>query len=225
LPTHLHHDDVIRACNASIRKLGVKAIDLYQVHWPNKSIPIKETMQAMEKLVRDGKIRYIGVSNFSAQEVREAQEALKENELVSNQVEYSILARDIEKGLLGYCAREKLTVIAYSPLAHGALYDRRHADLIDLLSNIGKKHGKTATQVALNWLIGKDPVMAIPKASTEMHVKELAGAAGWKLAKSDLDMINEFIRHRRHQHHMRWGPLLKKVPAVADLATWLEHRW
>ena len=192
-PPHFHHDDVIKACDASLKRLGIKTIDLYQLHWPNSAIPIKETMQAMEKLVKDGKIRYIGVSNFSVEEMKEAQEALKENELATNQVEYSILVRGVEKDILGYCKKEKITVMAYSPLTHGALYKKEYSKLTDFLSTIGKAYKKTATQVALNWLICKDPVMVIPKASRKEHVKELIGSADWKLKAKDLDAINGFL--------------------------------
>jgi diketogulonate reductase-like aldo/keto reductase len=192
-PPHFHYDDVIKSCDASLKKLGIKTIDLYQLHWPNNSIPIEETMRAMEKLVKDGKIRYIGVSNFSVEEMKAAQEALKVNELVTNQFEYSILVRGIEKDILGYCEKEKITVMAYSPLTHGALYKKEYSKLTDFLAGIGKAYSKTATQVALNWLICKEPVMVIPKASRKEHVMELIGSADWKLKPKDIGSINEFL--------------------------------
>ncbi len=84
--------------------MGLKYLDLYQLHWPSKSIPISETMNAMEKLVEEGKIRHIGVTNFSLEELKEAQSAMRKYEIVSNQVEYNIVTRDIEKtGLFDYC--------------------------------------------------------------------------------------------------------------------------
>lgn len=83
-PNHFRHDDLIRACRVSISRLNVKQIDLYQLHWPNKRVPIKETIRAMEELVGRGLIRYIGVSNFSVSEMIEAQEAMKREEIVSN---------------------------------------------------------------------------------------------------------------------------------------------
>jgi len=116
-PGHLRHDDVIRACHRSLSRLGTSYIDLYQVHWPDPSVPIKETMSAMEELVREGAVRYIGVSNFSVPETEEAMTALANSELVSNQVEYSLSNRYVEHEILPYCAREKITLIAYSPLA------------------------------------------------------------------------------------------------------------
>jgi diketogulonate reductase-like aldo/keto reductase len=192
-PTHFHYDDVIKACDASLQKLGIKTIDLYQVHWPNASVPIKETMSAMEQLVKDGKIRYIGVSNFSVEQTAEAQASLKENEIVSNQVEYNLMVRDIEKDLVGYCAKERITIIAYSPLAHGKLYSKDYAKLADFLAGVGSKYGKTVTQVALNWLMVKDQVVTIPKASTKEHVMEIIGSTGWSLSAEDSGAISKFL--------------------------------
>ncbi|MEM5802176.1 MAG: aldo/keto reductase, partial [Candidatus Aenigmatarchaeota archaeon] len=198
-PEHFRYNDVIKACNASLKRLGIKQIDLYQLHWPNKFVPIEETMRAMEKLVKEGKIRYIGVSNFSVEETIAAQNALKKNEIVSNQVEYSLLARDIERDLLPFCEKEKITVIAYSPFAQGHLFDKKYSKLHYELEKIAKKYNKTMAQVTLNWLISKKPVVAIPKASDIKHIEENAGAVGWKLRKEDFEKIDEiskkFFRH------------------------------
>ena len=99
---HLHYDDVIRSCESSLKRLETDDVDLYQVHWPNDSIPIAETIKAMEHLAAEGKIHHIGVSNFSVQQTREAQNALSKVSLASNQVEYSLLDRSIEANLLSY---------------------------------------------------------------------------------------------------------------------------
>ncbi|MEM3711193.1 MAG: aldo/keto reductase, partial [Thermoprotei archaeon] len=92
-PEHLHYDDVIRYCQASLKRLMLKQVDLYQVHWPNERIDIAETMSAFERLVDEGKVRYIGVSNFSTEQFEEAQSSLKKYELVSDQVSYSFFDR------------------------------------------------------------------------------------------------------------------------------------
>ncbi len=192
-PSHFRHDDLIRACNASLERLGVREIDLYQLHWPNNSIPIKETMQAMEELVKQGKIRHIGVSNFSLSELKEAQAALKSNEIVSEQVEYSILVREPEHGLLDYCKKERITLIAYSPLARGAIFEKKYNALQMRLEGIGSKYKKSASQVALNWLIRKEPVVAIPKAGNVEHAIENAEAASFRLSEQDLKEVNGFL--------------------------------
>ncbi len=209
-PHHLHYDGVIRACDESLKTLGVKCIDLYQIHWPNKTVPIKETMKAMEKLVEDGKIKYIGVSNFSVKEFEDAQSALKSQRIVSNQVEYSILVRNPEHDLLDYCTKNKVTLIAYSPLARGGLFDTRYNELLSIMNSIGKKHGKTIIQVALNWLISKEPVVAIPKASNIDHMKENAGAGDFKLTKEEIEEINKVLYKFKHGSVAgRFGPILK----------------
>jgi len=186
---HLHHDDVIRAAEASLRRLKIKTIDLYQVHWPNPSIPIQETMQAMEELVKAGKVQYVWVSNFSVPELKEAQEAFGSGEIVSNQVEYSLLSREIEADILPYCAKEGVTVIAYSPLARGRLVSGRDEGTM-FLGKIGEKYGKTPSQVALNWLTCQEAVVVIPKANRVEHVRENVGASGWQLSSNDFDAIS-----------------------------------
>ena len=191
-PHHFRHDDVIKACDASLERLGVEQIDLYQLHWPNKSVPITETMRAMEELVKSGKIRHIGVSNFSIEELRDAQLCMKSNRIVSNQIEYNILAREAENGMLEFCRKEGITVIAYSPLAEGAIYKKKYAKVLSLLESIGKRHEKTPTQVALNFLLSSG-VAAIPKASSKEHVTENAGAVGWRLTAAERSEVSSFL--------------------------------
>ncbi len=181
-PSHLHYDDVLRSAANSMAKLKVAYVDLYQIHWPNGRIPIGETMKAMEKLVNDGKVRQIGVSNFSVAQMKEAQDAMSKHELASNQVEYSLTVRGIEAEVLPFCKKNNIAVIAYRPVAHGALSEPK-GSLKLLVDEISKKHGgKTPAQVALNWLLASgDNVMPIPRASQVEHVIEDAGAAGWRL--------------------------------------------
>lgn len=193
-PQHLSHDDVIKSCEASLRRLETTFIDLYQVHWPNPSIPITETMKAMELLVTEGKVRHIGVSNFSVRQTREAQEALSKNSLASNQVEYSLVDRSIEEDLLPYSQKEHITIIAYSPVARGQIPHGGRGERWRVLDDIASKYGKTRTQVALNWLIAKDAVVAIPKAASLNHVKENAGAAGWRMSPEDYEALSRVFR-------------------------------
>jgi diketogulonate reductase-like aldo/keto reductase len=210
-PHNFKYDDVIRSCNASLGKLGVKQIDLYQLHWPNHSVPIAETMRAMEQLKKDGKIRHIGVSNFDVKELEEAQHSLKNDEIVSNQVEYSILVRDVEKKILSHCMKNKITVIAYSPLARGAIFSRKYDNLRVTLTSIGENHDKSAAQVALNWLVSRENVIAIPKAGDKGHAIENAEAVGWNLTKEEMSEINSFLS-RVKKRSMTWvfTPVIKR---------------
>lgn len=192
-PHNFHYDDVIKACERSLKNLGTRQVDLYQLHWPNHRVEISETMRAMEKLVDEGKIRHIGVSNFSIAEVKEAQAAMKKYEIVSNQIEYSVLVRDPERGTLDFCKKEGITVIAYSPLGQGALYTRKYKPVLDLLGEIGAKYGKSPTQVALNWVLSKGNVSAIPKAGKTEHMIDNCGAVGWKMTGDDIARIDSFL--------------------------------
>jgi len=193
-PSHFAYDDVLRSAQKSLKRLRLKQMDLYQLHWPNPSIPISETMRAMEKLANDGLTRYVGVSNFSIAQMQEAQKALSKNRIVSNQVEYSLLERSIEKDLLLYCQKEGVTVIAYSPLGQGKMSKGRGA-AFDILDKVAEKLGKSRNQVALNWLLHQESVVVIPKAVRKEHLAENAESCGWRLDNSDYELVgNAFPR-------------------------------
>jgi hypothetical protein len=188
-PTHFRYDDVIKACEASLKKLGTGYLDLYQLHWPNKSVQIKETMRAMEKLKENGKIKNIGISNFSLGEMKEAQSVMAKYELASNQVEYSIVTRDIEKtGVFEYCLENHIAVIAYSPLSHGKIF--KNPELLNDINKIANKYSKSAAQIAISWLLHRENTFPIPKASNTEHMKENIEAEGIKLNKEDLTFLS-----------------------------------
>jgi len=189
-PNNFSYDNIIKSANQSLKRLQIDVIDLYQLHWPSKTVPIKESMKAMEQLVKDGKIKHIGISNFSVEQTKEAQETLTKNEIVSNQVEYSLLNRNIEKEIMPYCEKNNITIIAWSPLARGKIAE---TDVSSRLKPFSDKYGKTSIQIALNWLISKNNTVAIPKASKIEHLLENDGALNWKLSNKDLELVeNEF---------------------------------
>ena len=193
-PEHLAYDDVLRSCEASLKRLQTRYLDLYQIHWPNTRIPLSETMKAMERLVDDGKVRHIGVSNFSVRQLTEAQEALSKTRVVSNQVEYSLTERSIERDLLPFAEKENITIIAYSPLARGQISGQTHGDRWKVFDDIARITHKTRSQVALNWLLLKRTVVAIPKASNLHHVRENSGSAGWRLSDEQEERLNEAFK-------------------------------
>ncbi len=227
-PHHFHAHDVAKACDASLKRLGIKSIDLYLLHWPNASIPISETMRAMEDLVRAGKVRHIGVSNFSVEEMLEAQAALKREEIAANQVEYSAYVRSIEKGMLEFCQRERITVMAYSPLARGSIPNAAKRRVQEVLDRLALAHKKTPVQVALNYLISHKGVMAIPKAASRAHVLEDAGAAGWHLSPKEMLEIGSLGGQQSPMVHgavkwlaknmSAWSSVMEKIEKVRHAA-------
>ena len=181
-PPHLRYDAVIRACKESIKRLGVSFIDLYQIHWPDSGVPIKETMSAMEKLVQDGLVRYIGVSNFSVSETGDARAALAKNEIASNQVEYALTNRLVETDILPYCVAEKITLMAYSPLAHGHITRSISNDIL-------QKYNMTPAQAMLNWVTRNEQVVAIPKAGNIKHQEENASSIAVRFSATDYEKM------------------------------------
>ncbi|HYV09073.1 MAG TPA: aldo/keto reductase, partial [Thermoplasmata archaeon] len=220
---HLHADDVKKACAGSLKRLGVREIDLYQVHWPDpwSQVPLRETMKALEALHRAGKIRHIGVSNFAVRDLQEARSCLSRAEIASNQVRYNMLQREIEAEVLPYCEREGISILAWSPMGKGILSGKYHAGkrpkdrvraeddlfkpvnvratapLIRELRRIARGRGKTPAQVALAWLRRHRHVVPIPGTKRPTQSEENAGAAGCSLSLGErraLDRVLAGIR-------------------------------
>ena len=190
LGSHLRYDEVLKAAEQSLRLLGVDKIDLYQIHWPNPRVPIAETMRAMDRLVSDGVVEHIGVSNFSVDEMREAQAAMPNLPIVSNQILYNLRRRGAERDVIPYCRQHDIAVIAYSPLHEGALVGgsggriRRTLGLNrdqQALAEIADETGKTAAQVALNWVADQEGIIAIPKSNSVERTGANCAASGWSL--------------------------------------------
>ena len=194
LGSNLRHDDVLRAAEKSLRLLNDNVIDLYQIHWSDRSVPIAETMGAMEDLVTRGMVRYIGVSNFSVAEMQDAQQVMTNNPIVSNQVLYNLKRRDIEYDLIPYCVDNDVTIIAYTPLADGSLSEesRYRPDKGGLvLMRVAEEVGKTAAQVALNWCLSRPNVIVIPKTNSVSRTIENCEASGWLLTAEQVAVLNE----------------------------------
>ena len=214
---HLRRDDVIRACEGSLNRLGLSEIDVYQVHWPDpwEQVPLEGTMRALETLHKKGRIRAIGVSNFAVRDLEEARAHLSNADVVSNQVRYSLLHREVEAEVLPYCKRERITILAYSPIAQGALTGRygpgnvpsdnvrkqsllfrpenlqKAEPLVAVLRRFAEAHQRTIPQVALNWLHRDPVVIPIPGAKRPAQAEENAGATGWALTDGEVRAIDE----------------------------------
>lgn len=194
---HLRADAVLRAAEGSLRLLGTDVIDLYQIHWPNGRVPLKETMQAMETLVDRGQVRYIGVSNFSVRELRAAQEAMTRYPIVANQVLYNLNRREIERDLLPYCQQHQITILAYTPLDDGRLATRsrfRRSQGERVLEQVATETQKTLAQVALNWCTAHPNVLAIPKSNSVERTVENCQASGWRLSPAQMQMLDNAFR-------------------------------
>lgn len=184
--TNLKYDDVIRSCSQSLKRLGTSYLDLYLIHAPNPEIPLNETMRALDTLLSEGKVRNIGVSNFSNAQFEEAQSATK-NKLVVNQVHYNLLVREIEdKGVLKYCQDNDVMLVAYRPLQKAELFKITVPDVVDTVCN---KYEKTPNQVAINWLISQKNVVTISMTRDLAHLKENLGGIGWEMSATDVETL------------------------------------
>jgi aryl-alcohol dehydrogenase-like predicted oxidoreductase len=230
----LHYDGVIAACNQSLTDLGTDYIDLYQIHWPagsfgSKKIPIEETMGALNHLKDQGKIRAIGVSNFSGRQIAEAAEF---GRIDSLQPPYSLFWRQAEADGIPYCRENGITVLAYSPMAQGFLtgkfgpdhrFDKgdhraksrlfspelypKVLEAVEALRPIAERHDATLAQLALAWVISHPNSCAIAGARNEGQVRANAEAAGVRLSEEDLaemDRIGKTVTDRLDDNPVMW---------------------
>jgi aryl-alcohol dehydrogenase-like predicted oxidoreductase len=214
----LKADSIRRECEASLRRLKVNTIDLYQIHWPNPVEDIEEGWATMAKLKMEGKVRHIGVSNFDVAQMKRAQTIAP---ITSLQPRYSLLHRDIEEKILPFAGRENIGVIAYSPMASGLLtgamtreriaglpandWRKRHPDfqepqlsrnlnMVRLLRAIGRLHGRTPAEVAVAWVLRYSAVTgAIVGARRPGQVQDVVGAAEFHLSPRELAEIDAFF--------------------------------
>ena len=192
--------------NASLQRLGIDTIDLLQLHKPNPTIPIQETMDALADLVDAGKVRFVGVSNFSLAQLEEARRALPKYPIVSNQVRYNLIDRTIEQGLSQYCQANHITVIAYSPLGRG-LHRLKDCDPAGVLDHLSREIGKSPAQIALNWCLCKEGVVVIPKGNSEEHILDNCAASDWRLSAEQIDLLDATIQYR---YRGRFDALLRR---------------
>lgn len=192
--TNLRYDDVISSAKASLKRLQTNYADLYLVHAPNPEIPINETMKAMDYLIEQKLVKNIGVSNFTVEELKEAQNHAN-NKIVANQIEYSLLTRNIgkygnngnmESKTIPYCQKNDIIIMAERPIERGLLL-KPHP----VMDKLVKKYNKTKAQIAINWLISKKNIITIPKSTNIEHLKENLGSIGWNLSKDDIELLDQ----------------------------------
>jgi diketogulonate reductase-like aldo/keto reductase len=179
-PSHATRDGTIRACEASLKRLGTETVDLYLLHWIGGT-PVAETFEGFERLRSQGKIRGWGVSNFDTDDLAE----LGDTPCLANQVLYNPQSRGIEFDLIPACASQKIAVMAYTPLGQNGRVLRSPA-----LAAIAERHSATPAQVALAWAMRRPDIIAIPKTSTLARLEENRGAADLRLEEADLADID-----------------------------------
>ena len=215
-------DYVLQAAEDSLRRLGTDHVDLYQIHQPDLTVPIADTLEALDKLVKAGKVREIGCSNFSADQLREAESAVRPGaaRFVSVQNEYSLLDREAEREVIPECEKLRLAFIPYFPLASGLLtgkYRRgqppppgarlapggrfentlteKNLELVEALIQFAESRRHTLLELAISWLAARPTVTSvIAGATTSQQVKMNAAAAGWRLSKADLAEVDKILR-------------------------------
>lgn len=184
-PNHLQYDDVLKSCENSLRRLQMDYLDLYLVHWPHGGSKYDETFKALNKLVRDGKVKHLGVSNFNLKLLKLAQ-SLSETPIVTNQVPFSLADRSyVKNGVLEYCQQNDILFTAYSPVDEGNL--RASATL----EKIAKAHRATLFQIALAWIVSHPRVIAIPMSFDPVHIKENFDAAEIELDAEEIKQLEE----------------------------------
>jgi len=217
---HLRPVDIQKALEGSLKRLKTDYIDLYQIHWPHYYVPLQDTMATLSKRVDAGQIRYVGVSNFPVSLLKEASKAFAPKKIITNQVRYNLLQREIEKEVLPYCRRRGIHIIAYSPLAQGVLTGKYHSHqeiqkgpwgslrlfaheenfqqaegVLEAIQKIAQERGVEPAQVALRWLIQKEGVVAIPGAKSIQQLIINAGASGWSLSREEMKMLDISSAH------------------------------
>ena len=213
---------IFNAVEDSLRRLGTDHIDLYQVHWPDPETPIEQTLRALDDLVKEGKIRYFGSSNFSALQLSEAlwtSRYFNLNSLVSEQCYYNLLKRGVEREVVPYAADKGLSIIPFFPLesglltgkyrrnepipkgtrmASGEFYQRSLTDenleKVEKLSTYAQERGHTVGELALAWLLANQAVCSvIAGASSPEQVVQNVAAANWGLSPDDLKEVDEIV--------------------------------
>jgi diketogulonate reductase-like aldo/keto reductase len=191
-PHNASRRGVQAACERSLARLGTDCIDLYLLHWRG-SVPLAETLEGFEALKKAGKIRDFGVSNFDLSDMREGEGA----GIAANQVLYNLARRGVEWDLLPWCRKQGIPLMAYSPLESSPA---EQAGMLGrpALKQIAARHGASAAQVALAWLLQQDGVVAIPKAVRPAHVRENRAALDIVLSAQDLAELDKaFVPPRR----------------------------
>lgn len=182
----LDYDDVIASCDRYLSELGTEYIDLLLIHWPNKEVPIEETLEAFERLKQQEKIRLVGVSNFTIHHLEDIK--AKGFKVVNNQIELHPQFNQSE--LVEYCQTQEISVTAYSPIGRGSSLN------LPEVQELAQKYSKTPSQIILRWITARG-VIAIPKSTNPQHLKENFQIFDFELTEEDMNLINRIKQEER----------------------------
>ncbi len=187
-PEHLAYDNTIRACENSLRRLKMDYIDLYLIHWPRFKMKLDEAFRALNQLVRDGKVRRLGVSNFNLSLLKQSREYC-ETPLLTNQVPYRLPDDEyVKNGVLGYCQQNDILITAYSPVKFRSIRVNK------TLREIAEAHSATPHQIALAWLVMQPRVITIPMSFDPQHIRENFEAAEILLSPQEIERLNNLYK-------------------------------
>jgi aryl-alcohol dehydrogenase-like predicted oxidoreductase len=220
--SYLKRQSIRKECEDSLSRLGVERIDLYQMHWPEPEPDIEEAWEEMARLAEQGKVRCLGVSNYN---IAQMERLRKIHPIASLQPPYSLLHREVEDDLLGYCAEHHIGVVVYSPMERGLLtgkfsherlaalapgdHRRRATEfhdpqfsatlaMVDQLTKIAQRHGRTTAQLAVSWILRRPEVTAaIVGARRSDQILETVDASDWTLGREDIDEIERLLTERQ----------------------------
>jgi diketogulonate reductase-like aldo/keto reductase len=183
-PFHLGYEDVLSACEASLRRLQMEYLDLYLIHWPSRSMKLEETFRALNRLVRDGKVKHLGVRNFNLKQLKESQ-LHSETPILTDQVPYRLPdSVYVENGVVDYCQQNDILVTAYSPVKFRSIRVNK------ALRAVAETHAVTPFQAALAWLVNQPRVITIPMSFNASHIHENYQAAEIELTVMEMDALS-----------------------------------
>lgn len=183
LADNVRYDDLLRALDGSLERLQTEYADMYLIHWPNPNVPLAESFRALNRVVAEGRVKRVGVSNFDVALLREA-EALCETPVVTNQVRYNLYTREPEEdGLLRYCQENSVVLTAYCPLKDGVMQN-------ETVQAVARKHGASAAQVAIRWLTRQPQVVTIPMSTNRDHLRQNMEALTLALDEEDVQRLD-----------------------------------
>lgn len=184
-PEHLAYEQIFRSCENSLRRLQMDYVDLYLIHWPRAGMKLEETFRALNKLVKDGKVKHLGVSNFNLTLLKQAQ-TFSETPILTDQVPYSLPTRTyVDNGVLEYCRQNDILLTAYSPVKFRGLSSNK------TLQSISEAHAATPYQIALAWLVAQPRVITIPMSYNPQHIRENFEAAEIELSEEEFKILSD----------------------------------